>query len=107
MGSLSIIDWLVLLLSLFIYFLPTVIANRNDHHNTTGIFLVNLLLGWTLIGWVAALVWSVSKPRPVLVVGAPAPASGNDTMPCPFCAETILAAAIKCKHCGSDLPRKP
>ncbi len=25
------------------------------------------------------------------------------TKRCPFCAEQILAAAIKCKHCGSDL----
>lgn len=23
--------------------------------------------------------------------------------PCPFCAEPVQAAAIKCKHCGSDL----
>ena len=25
---------------------------------------------------------------------------------CPFCAEDVLAAAIKCKHCGSDLAAK-
>jgi hypothetical protein len=25
------------------------------------------------------------------------------TKPCPFCAEDILVAAIKCKHCGSTL----
>lgn len=25
------------------------------------------------------------------------------TKTCPFCAEEVLAAAIKCKHCGSDL----
>lgn len=24
---------------------------------------------------------------------------------CPFCAETVRAEAIKCKHCGSDLPK--
>lgn len=25
------------------------------------------------------------------------------TKTCPFCAEQVLSAAIKCKHCGSEL----
>lgn len=32
----------------------------------------------------------------------PAPVSTTKT--CPFCAEDILVAAIKCKHCGSSVP---
>ena len=31
----------------------------------------------------------------------------TETKECPFCAEEILARAIKCKHCGSDVGQAP
>ena len=46
-----------------IYFLPSIIAGIRDHHNGASIAVLNLLLGWTFIGWVVALVWSVSAKR--------------------------------------------
>lgn len=52
----------VLLMVMFaLYFLPTFIAARRKHPNGTPIFLINLLLGWTAIGWIAALIWSASS----------------------------------------------
>lgn len=39
--------------------------------------------------------------RPRINPVQPIPA---ESMPCPFCAETIKAAAIVCKHCGRDIP---
>jgi Superinfection immunity protein len=44
--------------SFAIYFLPTIIAMARSHPATVPLFLLNLFLGWTLLGWVAALVWS-------------------------------------------------
>ena len=38
----------------FLYFLPAIIGR--DKSDATGIFLLNLFLGWTLIGWVAAFI---------------------------------------------------
>ena len=43
---------------LLVYFLPVVIAVVRGHQNTAAIFILTLLLGWTFLGWVAALVWS-------------------------------------------------
>jgi hypothetical protein len=43
-----------------IYFLPSIIALLRGHLSTFAIFLLNLLLGWTLIGWIIALIWSCS-----------------------------------------------
>lgn len=31
----------------------------------------------------------------------------GDNRACPMCAETIKVAAVKCKHCGSDLSASP
>jgi Superinfection immunity protein len=39
-----------------LYFLPSLIAVARHTHNSTGIFLLNLFLGWTCIGWIIALV---------------------------------------------------
>jgi hypothetical protein len=40
----------------FLYFLPWAIAATRGRPNTGGVFVVNLLVGWTLIGWIIALV---------------------------------------------------
>lgn len=45
------------------FFLPSLIALVRSHHNGFAIFLTNFLLGWTLIGWIIALIWSTTSTR--------------------------------------------
>jgi hypothetical protein len=45
------------------YLLPTTIAIIRRRTNTSAIFVLNLFLGWTLIGWVVALTWSVASDQ--------------------------------------------
>jgi hypothetical protein len=40
------------------YWLPTLLAFHRRHRSRAAILIVNFLLGWTLIGWVAALIWA-------------------------------------------------
>ena len=40
------------------YFLPALLACDKNHHQTSAILILNLLLGWTAIGWIGALIWS-------------------------------------------------
>jgi len=55
---------LITLLTLF-YFLPFAIAFNRKRTNTGAIFALNLFLGWTLIGWVVALVWALKDEQVV------------------------------------------
>lgn len=57
----SIIVFLIAcLLGLAFYFLPTGIAVLRSHPNVMAILLINFLLGWICLGWIIALVWSVT-----------------------------------------------
>lgn len=47
-----------------LYLLPTLEAWRREHLNTAPIFLVNLFLGWTFVGWVVAAAWALRRNTP-------------------------------------------
>ena len=40
------------------YLIPTIIAWIRDHDQKVAITALNILLGWSVLGWVGALVWS-------------------------------------------------
>lgn len=95
-----------------LYLLPTYEAWRNQHPNLTAIALVNIFLGWSVLGWVVAVVWAYKKSESTItiplsatpnIVLAPSPLQQREIKKCQFCAEDVLAQAIKCKHCGSNL----
>ena len=58
------VAWLSLSIGVALYFLPSIVAARRKHANNLiwGIFLLNLFLGWTFLGWLAALIWAASLP---------------------------------------------
>ncbi len=43
----------------FMYFLPSIIALARSKRDILAIFLLNLFLGWSVIGWIVALVWAL------------------------------------------------
>lgn len=53
--------WLVVLALL--YFIPTLLALVRLKRNTMAIFALNLFLGWSVIGWVVALVWAFTHDK--------------------------------------------
>ena len=85
---------LFLIFSVLLYFLPTLIAR--DKPDVMAVFLVNLLLGWTVIGWFVALVWACAAERYIPVRMVPV-SSGRF---CSRCGTLSPLGAHFCPACG-------
>ncbi len=104
--------WILLAVLTLGYLLPTAVAGVRDHRNTGAIFLLNFLLGWTVIGWIGALVWAVTSPAaaPAVVVNvqaapgtAPTVSTAAPAEFCPRCGTRREANAPTCRNCGAAL----
>lgn len=49
----------ILLLFIIMYFLPSILAGTRQHNESGTIFMLNLLLGWTVIAWIITFFWSL------------------------------------------------
>ncbi|RJP60588.1 MAG: superinfection immunity protein [Candidatus Auribacter fodinae] len=77
-----------------VYFVPTYVAIKRNHHNKMAIFVLNLFLGITFIGWAVALVWAVMKTVPE----EPVPADK---------AQSVTPDAPAVKQSGTELKSEP
>lgn len=48
---------------LAVYFLPFLVAYFRDSTNKLAVFLVNFFFGWSVLGWVAALIMALTSER--------------------------------------------
>ncbi|NPT53377.1 superinfection immunity protein [Paraburkholderia elongata] len=55
---LKIIEGAAFLGALMLYLVPAMIADAREREDAFAVTMVNILLGWTVIGWFAALVWA-------------------------------------------------
>lgn len=54
------------------YMAPTIVAKLRGHRQVLAIGALNFLAGWTVVGWIAAIVWALTRDV------ATVPAEGGD-----------------------------
>lgn len=60
-----------LMVALVIYGLPSIIAYARRVPSVGSVVVINVLLGWTFVGWVVALALAVRDPKPAGVSDRP------------------------------------
>ena len=113
-------QWMLLAFLLVVYLLPSEMAASRGHYQRWTIFWLNLVLGWTVVGWVVALVWAATNPvRPAQIAtptSTPPPTpSVRPAAPveyervnvigpdqCPKCWKPKEGDLPFCRHCGAS-----
>ncbi len=58
-----IVSLITFLIIVTFYFIPTIMACFRKHPNSTAIFVTDMFLGWTCIGWIVALIWASTNVK--------------------------------------------
>jgi hypothetical protein len=96
---------IVLAVVLILYFLPTIIANNRGHQNTSGVFIINLLLGWSVVGWVIALVMAAGSVQQAAPASREEAATRERLVQCWNCGKDTGAAFPRCWSCKAGTAR--
>jgi hypothetical protein len=89
---------LFLIILIFIYFIPSIIASNRHHKNKDAIIILNLLLGWTFLGWVVALVWAYTDN-----ISTVKQDKEPQQIHCSKCGSQITENDKFCSKCGANL----
>lgn len=64
-GVAAIAIYIVLgIIGLVVYFIPTIVAVKKKSRKKVAAILLNIFLGWSLVGWIISLVLACKKPVP-------------------------------------------
>ncbi len=58
MEGLGLLILIGAVVGLFLYFIPAFIAYSRKHDSKGWVLLLNILLGWTVLGWFFVLFWA-------------------------------------------------
>jgi hypothetical protein len=91
------VGFIGIILIIALYFIPTIVAASRKVTNSGSVFVINLLLGWTLVGWVVALAMSVKSKTPQVVV-----VQSTANLPsCAKCGTGLVPGQQFCSSCGT------
>ena len=51
------------MLWLGVYIIPSIVAYSKGTKRRHAICVLNILLGWTLLGWIGALIWAIAETK--------------------------------------------
>ena len=89
---------IAVMFAVLVYCLPSIVGKNKRNFNA--ILALNVLLGWTVIGWVVALVWAMTAEDPVRT----AQASGQRVLyRCVQCQVPVTVGQTFCEKCGEQL----
>lgn len=61
---------LAIAIMVYLYLLPGQVSWWRKHPSKWAIIVTNIVFGWTMIGWVVALIWALGKKESVVMVPA-------------------------------------